>query len=148
MSRVAEIPTGHSANPQNLSRAVATHCLISGGLILVGMYISRNTEVMFKHTHIGAWRGATEIWGMNPAWARLTISTTDAIPSFILLRNKNYTVLPCPLIRASYVLLIGGRRHILNSALHYFVCCGPLWLFQSLSFNYSCTVFSCSNLII
>ena len=107
---MAEIPTGHSANPQNLSRAVATHCLISGGLILVGMYISRNTEVMFKHTHIGAWRGATEIWGMNPAWARLTISTTDAIPSFILLRNKNYTVLPCPLIRASYVLLIVFRH--------------------------------------
>lgn len=65
---------------------------------------------MFKHTHIGAWRGETEIWGMNPAWARLTIFTTDAIPSFILLRNKNYTVLPCSLIRASYVLLVVFRH--------------------------------------
>lgn len=43
---------------------------------------------MFKHTHIGAWRGETEIWGMNPAWARLTIFTTDAIPSFYFVKEQ------------------------------------------------------------
>ena len=47
---------------------------------------------------------------MIPAWAILTFFTADVVSSYILLRNKSYTVEPSSLIRASYVLLAVFRQ--------------------------------------